>query len=344
MVELRGGIKADSASVIPTYEDTAAASRGNRANYYPHSLIGVKNDLWMRDAEGLAGDWLRVGASALVCNGLQFGGVVTWDSLLVFDVTAAGYCINNQSYFSLDSTVTLGASDPSLPRIDVIAVDTAGDVIVIPGTPAADPAKPQVNPNSQLELTSILINAGATTPSGINKLIIYNENLGTPSEWNTGSTMSSGTVNFDNTNFPYIGSKAALVSNQADGTLSFSISDTNNIINYSLFQLFLRRGGVSDPTSGIIQIGFKFEGVQVSNLIQLNSVYGYNPAISGSYQNIAIPLSYFLITSPYVDEVFIKVVGNDQMYVDYVQLQSGISFPSIQVEQLWARNGTNITA
>jgi hypothetical protein len=332
MVESRGGIKADSASVIPTYEDTAAASRGNRANYYPHSLIGVKNDLWMRDAEGLAGDWLRVGSGASLCQGITYGGVVTWDSLLVFDINAAAYCIVGNSYFSNDTSITLSPADPSLPRIDVFVLTTAGRVEVLPGTPDANPTIPQINPNTQLYLTAVLINAGETTPANISKNIVYNENVGNPTEWNTGSTMASGTVNYNNTNFPYIGTKAALISSQADGTLSFTSPDTILFSSYNVLQFFLRRGGISDPSTNLIQVGFTFEGTLVSSLVPVNFTYGYDVGLIGSYQNISIPIPAFTLTSTIADGIIIKVVGNDQLYLDYIQLQSGIIPPSTNLD------------
>jgi len=332
MVESRGGVKADTASVIPTYEDTAAASRGNRANQYRHSLIGVKNDLWMRDAEGGNGDWLRVGSGASLCQGITYGGVVTWDSLLIFDINAAAYCIVGNSYFSNDTTITLAAADPSLPRIDVFVLNTSGQVAVLQGTPDANPTIPQINPNTQLYLTAVLINAGETTPANISKDIVYNENLGNPTEWATGSTMASGTVNYDNTNFPYIGSKAALVSSQADGTLSFTAPDTIQFSSYNVLQFFLRRGGISDPGTSVIQVGFTFEGVPVSSLVPVNFTYGYDVALIGSYQNISIPIPAFTLTSSIADGLIIKVVGNDQLYLDYVQLQSGIIPPSTNLD------------
>jgi len=332
LVESRGGLMADSALIIPSYDDTTAASRGNRANQYRHSLIGVKNDLWMRDAEGGNGDWLRVGSGASLCQGITYGGVVTWDSLLIFDINAAAYCIVGNSYFSNDTTITLAAADPSLPRIDVFVLNTSGQVAVLQGTPDANPTIPQINPNTQLYLTAVLINAGETTPANISKDIVYNENLGNPTEWATGSTMASGTVNYDNTNFPYIGSKAALVSSQADGTLSFTAPDTIQFSSYNVLQFFLRRGGISDPGTSVIQVGFTFEGVPVSSLVPVNFTYGYDVALIGSYQNISIPIPAFTLTSSIADGLIIKVVGNDQLYLDYVQLQSGIIPPSTNLD------------
>ena len=63
---------------------------------------------------------------------------------------------------------TLSAADPSLPRIDVIAVDSNEHIIVIEGTPAVNPQKPSVDPETQIERTYTLVpRPGATVPGNI---------------------------------------------------------------------------------------------------------------------------------------------------------------------------------
>ncbi len=88
--------------------------------------------------------------------------------------------------FSLTKPITLTASDPTLDRIDVIAGNKSGDIVVIEGTPASEPAKPDVDPDTQIEATFILIKAGATAPDGVTRSTIYNENTQSGGgEWNT---------------------------------------------------------------------------------------------------------------------------------------------------------------
>src|SRR5690349_8783645 len=75
-------------------------------------------------------------------DGLTSGGAVAWTSGLSFRVSAAVYVIGAVRYTSAESTVTLSAADATNPRIDVIAVNTSGAVVVIAGTAASPPAKP----------------------------------------------------------------------------------------------------------------------------------------------------------------------------------------------------------
>lgn len=97
-------------------------------------------------------------------EGLVYGGEVTRIDSLTFDVRSATYYISQNFYQTVRDTVTLGDPDPTNPRIDIIAVNTSGQVEVIAGTPNVNPQKPSVNPLTQVELTQILVSAGSVVP------------------------------------------------------------------------------------------------------------------------------------------------------------------------------------
>lgn len=102
------------------------------------------------------------------------GGFVTWTSGFNFNVTPAAYYIEGDLYDTLDAptSVTLDASDPTYPRIDVIAVDVNEDLIVLKGTATSNvPVKPVIDPATQVELTYVLIPAGSTEPG--NDGVVY---------------------------------------------------------------------------------------------------------------------------------------------------------------------------
>jgi len=92
-VDVKGGFKIDSTLVIPVYADTTAANI-NRVKLYAGSLIytTVGNGLWQRNSTASAWTNLRASNSG-ICEGLNFGGIVTWSSGLTFLATAANYCI-----------------------------------------------------------------------------------------------------------------------------------------------------------------------------------------------------------------------------------------------------------
>src|SRR6478609_9383285 len=100
-------------------------------------------------------------SSTVLQDGLVTPGYVTWSGTgLTYDVTSATYIVNGITYISAAGSVTLDVADPDNPRIDVIAVDTLGHIVAITGDPAPNPAEPQVDPESQVLLTSISVPAG----------------------------------------------------------------------------------------------------------------------------------------------------------------------------------------
>lgn len=131
---------------------------------------------------------------------------VTWaGSGFIFDVTYPDYLIDGVQYDGDTDQVTLSASDPGLPRIDVIAV-TASGLIVIEGDPSDPASKPTLDPETQIELTFVTVEAGATEPdsSEFTEEIIYRENV----EWVGSHEGSFGAgVNFAKTTNPQDGTK-----------------------------------------------------------------------------------------------------------------------------------------
>ena len=149
-------------------------------------------------------------------------GTVTWLHDLVFQVSDCVYYIQGVLYYSLATQITLDVADPSYPRLDVIYVDVNSISNKLTGLPSPDPAKPIVDPLTQLELTSILVSAGATTPGNLTEELVYLENV----EWVSGvTTVHAGvTVNFLNTLSP------------KTGTYQTRVSKTGTIYNGEVFR------------------------------------------------------------------------------------------------------------
>jgi hypothetical protein len=311
----------------PVYADTTAAN-----NAYPTLDSAGKvfysfNDkaIWFRQHSPKK--WVKLADQNLVnnvtgCYGLLNGGIVTWSGVgLVMNVTASYYVINC-NYYNADGSlsVTLSTADPTNPRIDVIAVDTAENIVVITGTPGATPVKPQVNPTYQVELTYVYVPAGATTPNGYTYKTVYNENV----EWTSGSTLSSGTVNFNSTVFPSVGTKNLRV---ASGTIGNVYWDTTGAFLTSNYQsLSLRFSLASSPTNDMLPyIYLRDNGVQVTYSLALDG-FGYS-SVSGinEYNVVTVPMSAFTFTSGSTfDGIGLYFGGIGAIIdVDYVQLQTG---------------------
>ncbi len=96
-------------------------------------------------------------------------GAVTTSSGLTLSVAAIpanNYVINGaiQSAAFVAADVTHGAASETLPRIDIIKINTSGVVAIEAGTAATDPVPPDLT-SSELEVAQVLIAAGATTLS-----------------------------------------------------------------------------------------------------------------------------------------------------------------------------------
>ena len=140
-------------------------------------------------------------------------GSVSYVSGLTFDVSPLNYIIDGQIYNIPSSTqVTLNSGDSTFDRIDVIFANISGNTGVLEGTPSANPEKPIVDSETQVEVTFVSVPANSTTPT-ITTELIYDENVGQPTEWNF---LKFGNQTFrisgDSTAQSYSGSKSISVS------------------------------------------------------------------------------------------------------------------------------------
>lgn len=254
-------------------------------------------------------------------SGLISGGIVTWSGTgLSFDVTPAIYRIGGKRYTSPAGSVTLSTADPTLPRLDVIAVDTTGHIIVITGTPSVNPSIPQTDPAYQIYLTSVLVPAGATTPAGVQSEIVYDENV----EWQT-STTSTG-IDFNSTP-AYHGSKAISGAISSSGVNLFFTNDTPvQATDYTTLKFYIKRPqqtGRRQPFN--LAITFYNGSNSVSNKYKVGGTDGVTD--DTSYLNISIPLSNFNFSSNTFDNIRFTYggAGETSFLLDYIQLQKGIT-------------------
>lgn len=250
------------------------------------------------------------------------GGVVTWISGLTFHVTAADYYIDGVHYTSPATDITLDAADGTNPRLDVLAVTSAGTVVKITGTAGATPAEPQVDYFTQLKLTSILLNAGATTPVGIIENVIYDEGV----EW-AGTSQGTISANFLSSAItPFRNSFEVETANYADQSgIMFSNNVPVGISNDKTLNLHLYSTEAFTGTSDI-KVQFLKNGVAVSDVRPLPFV----KTTVGLWQYVSFRLTDFVFTSPDFNQVKFILTGASAtrfVYWDYIVLQDGIVQP-----------------
>ena len=258
-------------------------------------------------------------------DGIISGGVVTWSGTgLLFNVSACTYSINGIRYTTPATTVTLTTADPTNPRIDVIAVNTSGAVVLITGTAASNPIEPQVDPLTQIQLTNITVNAGATTPNISNQLI-YDENVET---WTKAYTELTS-INYANTVSPYVGTKSILATTNASGysTITFTSPSTLSGKNYSVIKFAIK---LSRALIGNESIW--------ANIQHSATTYGYKYIFLNGPNNSALSVAGFdytstswqLISVPY-ESVAIKendIIG----FKFFIFNSSGLTFSIDRVE------------
>lgn len=291
-------------------------------------------------------NWNDAFAIAIGLNRIISGNATWSGSGLTFNITpSAGFStlvwtLQGTRFTANSTTVTSATADATNPRIDVIYFDSSGLIGIITGTPAASPSKPVVDPTTQIELTSVNIAAGATTPTVSGNLTAYNENT----EWTVAST--NGTLNAANTTAPKAGTKHISIGSFTNGqniTLTDSGTHDASQLQYLTFSLRLL---ATFNNSTFLSFYFANGSAPVSNQISLSSgSYGFLRTTTGSYQDLAIPISAFKFTSTIFNRIYIVLNGSNAsgFYLDLVVLQGGITQPSESVVNSFNTRTGNVT-
>lgn len=255
-------------------------------------------------------------------NALVSGGA-TWNSLLIFDVTALTYWLNGVFYSSVATQVTLGAADPTDPRIEVIVVDAAGVVSVIEGTPAPSPVKPEVDKSIYVEVTFIQVDAGATTPS-ISIENLYLEDAGSPGEWV--ATDNSANIDLASAVDPYEGTVSIDATAAVTGNRVNLIKASPYTINLSSVLELKVKLKAAIGNNERLRLRFRNGGSAVGVNVDIrNGRYGFSASDISGYQTIAIPMSEFDVSG---DVTELRIICNNittsiGFFIDNIRIQEG---------------------
>lgn len=292
------------------------------------TIITVVSDIFVRNMKGvpfveelikLKGNQETVVTTLAKANGFVVVGIVSWAGVgLTFNISYNFYFLNNLSFEIQAGQVTLDPADPNFDRFDVIALTDIPDYAILKGIASAQPIKPQVNAY-QLELTYILVKAGAATPE-IQELIIYDEN--------TESVGSAEIMHadFNDLAFPYHLTKAVNCSDIDDNAkLIFTLAAPEELSSYNTLGFCIRLKSVM-PTAGKIFAQFFINGETASDEIPLTIIN----TIVDQYQFIGASLSAFKFTSDSFDKIVFRYSGFmfSGFYFDYLRLEGGIVQPA----------------
>lgn len=269
------------------------------------------------------------------------GCPVVWTgSGLIFTVgTPCHYNIAGVGYtLAAPVNVTLAAADPTNPRFDDIIVNTSSTATSVAGTAQTNPEIPTVDPASQLILTSVFVDAAATTPTQVGQVVVRDVNYAA-GDWYMTRTATIDSIYATN---PFHATLSVRLT-AATGVQYFQYNARNNVpFSKSLYNtliFYIRNNSVLNPArnlnvslwNGVTQVG-----------VSLNlTTYGYVKATTGSYRLVSIPMSAFTGADAFTG---IRITnagtgGTVDVQFDYVQLQSGVIPPPSGVTSVGAGFG-----
>ncbi len=268
----------------------------------------------------------NAGGSAATGNFLLTGGGVAYTSGLNVIVGASTYSIQGTSYASAQTSLTSDAADGSNPRIDVVALNSAGAAVIIKGTPAATPVKPDVDPTTQLELTFFIVAAGSSALS-IASTDVYLENA----QYTT--SQSGGQLTLASTNNPRTGAvciEATAFAANSYGVFTVPAAGTVDLSTRDNLVFYMRSKAAWNSNRSLTWRAYNAAGVALGNAVVMrNGSYGWDSSNVASYQQIVIPLSLFGVSNLAVSSIRFTSSGNGGsalgFYMDDVKLQGGLA-------------------
>lgn len=251
----------------------------------------------------------------------KISGDVVWSGAgLVFNSNTITYKILGQTYTAAPANLTLAVADTSLNRKDIIYVDNTGNIGILTGTPGSG-SYPVPNPASQLQLIQIDVPADATVPGNISDVVVYAENI----EW-VGTTAISGGL-FNYTGNPHAGTVSSYIPTFTNGqSIYYEAVPSYTAANYQYLKFWVRlnTGGTSSPTRFNITFG---NGVipASTSVVVMNGVYGLNGFTVNAWQEVVIPISAFVFSSPTFNRLTFRLTlaSGDGFQLDDIKLQSG---------------------
>lgn len=277
------------------FEPIISGAAGNALSCTENGLYVPESDTEITNIENIINNFIQ---DTFDGTYLIDGGQITWLQNYNYTASAANYLILGEQVHSNQTNFTLGAADPTNDRIDLVVVNSAGNVVVIPGTPAANPAEPSYDPETQIPLAFITVTAGTTAPPCAATSPVYTDNLGVGGGEFT-AVSSSGTINVNSSSNPRTGTKDIEATNVAtNATITFSPAAPVDFTNVTQLNFYIRSKGTwAGGGNKRINVSLRNSFGQVGNAltIQPTATFGFNSATVGSYQKISMPVLAFNI-------------------------------------------------
>ena len=128
---------------------------------------------------------------------VEYGCVVSYDTVLGglnYNASSGRVWIAGVPYLFDGGTVTLSPADGTYDRIDIFIAKPDGTLDVVEGSATGSPLEPYVDPETQCRIGSVTVTHGMSAPVTLT-VLIYAENVGTPTEWAASAVGTGAAVN-----------------------------------------------------------------------------------------------------------------------------------------------------
>lgn len=252
------------------------------------TFIRDSDGTWQPEGTGGGGSGGGSGTSSEVVS----GATVAFTDDLEVTVGAATYLINGVPYTSPQTVLPVTAADPTDDRIDVIALQDDGTAVIVEGTPGTPAVKPQIDPDTQVEVTFYTLPAAASTPEGVTSIPIYTDNLGSGGgEYDADQT--GGHIDVNSTSSPIAGTKSVLGTAVVAGDVLFfdaAAPEDADPITAVIFTIKPSAAWTNKQTMRLnIQTGSTVKGI---NVVVSHNTFGFNRT-STDAQQIVVPMTAF---------------------------------------------------
>ncbi len=240
----------------------------------------------------------------------------TWLSGLTFDVRADKFPVDGIYYSATQANVVLDAADGTFDRIDLITANTSGAVGEIAGTASANPAEPNFEASTTYPIKFVLVKASQTTPDGFSNELVFDENVGQPTEWDTTLTANLAVT----TNDPHSGANSIEGTTTSNDISKFETASdiTSSNINVITFWIKLK----ADFGSSVMYVSLYDDGTRTKIIKFRSGKHGFDSS-SLVYQQITIDFSRLNYPNGEIDQVWINPSKNGfaGYFIDLVQFQ-----------------------
>lgn len=310
--------------------DQKLTERVEATNSNSDDLIHIvrHNDSYKMKASLISGS----NQSEQITGNYTLGGVVYRQDLKytvwVNECSINGIFYNNYTV----ATVTLSPGDATNPRFDrfIVTVDDSGVLTLsaIEGVPSENPLLPNLNGVVQAEISFRLTAANETADTTTTSDLIYDENTGTPNEWNNTTLTTGGNLNYDAD--PYNGTKSF----NTPATVSDSVSWTkaskerfngNDNLVFALKGILITKSIIQIKLINSSSQNYYLRTIRYSGL----SSYGFDVSLS-TWQLVQIQLSDFAPNNPNLieyDRIEFTLIDTPVLDMDWIQIQGGLSQP-----------------